>query len=46
MSSMHYHTNGVNHTVINRIFRVIYCSVDGRNGIFHFLPVPSILFPR
>jgi len=42
MSSMHKHTDRVNHIVINKIFSVIYCRI----GIFCFLPVPSILFPR
>jgi len=46
MSSMRKNTIRVNHIVINRIFSVIYYSLGGRNGIFYFLPVPSILFPR
>jgi len=46
MSSMYKHTNRVNHIVINRIFSVIHCSVGGRNGIFNFFPVTSILVPR
>ena len=46
MSSKYKHTNRVNHIVISRIFSVICCSLGERNGIFYFLPVPSILFPR
>jgi len=46
MSSIYYHTNKVNHIVINRIFSVIYCSIGGRIVIFYFLPAASILVPR
>jgi len=46
MSSMRKNTNRVYHIVINRIFSIIYCSLGGRNGIFNFLPVPSILVPK